>query len=239
MSATLAPPPRPPAPAESNPVPAGPPTFHRDRPTFMTRAEWERFSETAARPHEWLGTQPPGRIDDDAMGEVRPVHGYNGDGTPAMATRRHSMLAMNTSGILWSILPEEYVVHSQGLAVRDPLGPYYYPDTLISPYPGTFEPHPHGEELYLVDPLVVIEMLSRSTARTDRIEKRAAYLRMSAVTVYLIVEQDRPRVTHLRRIAGDAGDRWDETTADGLDATVTLAAPAATLPLAEVYRRVL
>ena len=245
MTAPTAAPPRPPRsgarrPPETETDTARPPRFHRDRPVFMTKAEWEAFSETAPYPHEWLGRQPVGGTDDEAVGEVRPKWGYFENGEPAMSTQAHAAIAMNLSIELGTRLRDKpFALYSGMLAVRDPIGPYYYPDVLISPYPGEFEPHPNGVELYLIDPLVVIEVLSPSTERVDRGlapdgGKRAAYLRIDTVTDYLLVAQDRPHVTHLRR----DGDRWEESNADGMEAVVTLTAPAATLPLDAVYRRV-
>ena len=218
----------------------GAPMFHRDRPVSMTKAEWERFAETAPYRHEWLGRQPVGGTDDDAVGEVRPVYGYDADGEPAMSSRSHSILISNLTVELRSVIGSgPFDIHSGHLAVRDPIGPYYYPDVLISPYPAGFEPHRNGIELYLLNPLVVFEVLSPSTARVDRGlvadgGKRTAHLRIDTVTDYLLVAQDRPHVTHLRR----DGDRWAETVAEGPDAAVTLADPAATLPLATLHRRV-
>ena len=213
----------------------GPPVFHRDGPVRMTKAEWETFSETAPYPHEWLGRQPAGGTDDDAVGEVRPVHGYQADGTPAVSTEAHSTIASNLTVELGSTLrAEPFAVHCGMLAVRVPDGPYCYPDVLISPYPGDFEPHPNGTHLYLRNPLVVAEILSPSTSHVDLREKRDAYLRIDSVTDYLLVRQDRPHVTHLRR----EEVRWNEGTADGLDASLSLTAPAAELPLEAVYRRV-
>ena len=92
---------------------------------------------------------------------------------------------------------------------------------------------------------MTVEILSRNTARVDRIDKAADYLATPSVTDYLIVHQDEARFVHHRRAAVTAADprpRWDATTITaaehGRDAAVALAAPAVTLALADLYARV-
>ena len=70
---------------------------------------------------------------------------------------------------------------------------------------------PEGKELVLLNPLVVIEVLSESTAHTDRGEKLDDYLSIPTVTDYLIVDQDEARVEHLVR----TGDGWREQVHEG------------------------
>ena len=201
---------------------------------YMTEAEYLAFMETHDRPFEWINGRGRWRGGEE-LGEVRPAQGYDGQGNADMPTERHSTIVANLAGLLWPQLRRTaFKTHQGGLAVRDPAGPYYFPDVLVSPDPGEFEPHPDGENLVLRNPVVIFEVLSRSTSRTDRVEKLDAYRRIESVTDYLILSQDRRRVVHHRR----DGAVWRTHTHAGADVAVTLAAPPVTLPLADVYERV-
>ena len=222
-----------PAPPRTIAPPRTPRSTAGDR-VYMTEREYLAFLETSERPFEWINGRGRRRRGEE-LGEVRPAQGYDEYGDPALATEPHNTIAWNLAGLLWNSLRRtEFTSHQGAMAVRDPAGPYYFPDLLIYGDPGTFEPHPDGSRLVLRNPLVVFEILSRSRARTDRGEKLAAYHRIASVTDYLIVSQDAPHVLHHRRDGGG----WADAAHAGLDSAVTLAAPAVTLPLAEVYERV-
>ena len=118
-------------------------------------------------------------------------------------------------------------------------GKLRYPDLVVAPVPATFEPHPDGKQLVLTNPAVLIEVLSDSTESEDFNDKLADYSTLPSVTDYLIAAQDEPLVLHYRRPAGSAPeDGWHVTRHAGAGAAVTLADPAATLSLAELYARV-
>jgi Uncharacterized protein conserved in cyanobacteria len=84
----------------------------------------------------------------------------------------------------------------------------------------------------LLNPRIVVEVLSPSTMDYDRGEKFARYRQIDTLREYLLVAQDRPHVEHYAR--QDDGS-WRFTETDGLDATITLPSVEAELPLAEIY----
>ena len=213
---------------------APPPTFEPGRPVRMTKGEWARLERTSERLHEWIGEQPPGG-DDGAVGEVRPKDGFFEDGTRASTVWKQATTHTNLLGRLAAAVDRDRVeIVLYGLAVRTPRGSYYYPDLALAPTPAKFERHPAGDNDFLLNPNVLIEIVAPPTSEVDRVEKRAAYLTIPTVSDYLLVDQDEPLVTHLRR----DGDRWEERTADDLDAVVSLAEPPVSLTLAEIYARV-
>ena len=229
MPATLAPP-RPARPA------ADPPRFPPD--LRMTAAEFEAAAETTETRVEWLGKTGEIR-GGEPLGAVRPVHGFFDDGSPAVATEAHDVIMTNvflSLGI--GVDRDVWKLSSQDLEVRTPAGRGRFPDLMLTPEPAVWVPHPDGRRLALTNPAVVIEILSDSTEAVDLGEKRADYLSAASVTDYLIVDQNEPLVLHHARAGTPAAPEWRVTRHEGLAATVTLAAPPLSLPLAAVYARV-
>jgi Uma2 family endonuclease len=84
----------------------------------------------------------------------------------------------------------------------------------------------------LIDPVVLIEVLSPSTRSTDYLIKPTDYASVPSVTTYLIVDPDEPRIDILRR----SGDRFEpEPQAYGREAVVGLPEIGIELQLAELY----
>ncbi len=83
-------------------------------------------------------------------------------------------------------------------------------------------------------PVVIVEVLSESTRRTDENEKRDAYLTLASLDRYLLVETERPRIVTYAR--SETGFRREEFL--GLAAAIPLKLLNITLPLTEVYARV-
>ena len=88
------------------------------------------------------------------------------------------------------------------------------------------------DESDLVEPTVVFEVLSPSTALTDRRVKAVEYAGVSTVLVYAMLETDRPEITVRRRSNG-----WEAEAIAGLDAELPLPEIEATLKLAAIYAR--
>lgn len=103
---------------------------------------------------------------------------------------------------------------------------FYYPDLQI-----VCRPNP-GSDHFQEHPVLVIEVLSESTRRSDMGEKKDAYLAIPSLKVLLLVESDRPRViANRRRAAG--GFEAEEYT--GRDAVIALPEVEAELPFLELY----
>lgn len=100
------------------------------------------------------------------------------------------------------------------------------PDILIERGPR------NDRSLAAAEPRVVIEVLSPSTMRVDRVEKLAEYQANEAIRVILLVNTEAPVVSLWRR-GGD--NAWKAEIVEGLDAVVPLPEIGAELPLAELY----
>ena len=105
---------------------------------------------------------------------------------------------------------------------------FYYPDVSV-----VCHKNPPGDS-YQDHPMVIVEVISPSTRRTDEGEKRDAYLTIPTLDAYLLIEQDQPRVTAYHR--GERG--FEAVVYNGLDAVIPLEAIGVDLPLAEVYEGV-
>jgi len=88
------------------------------------------------------------------------------------------------------------------------------------------------DEADAVAPTVVFEVLSPSTAPTDRRVKAADYAGVPMIPVYVMLETDRPEITVRRRSAG-----WEAETIAGLDAELPLPEIEVTIPLATIDAR--
>ena len=124
-------------------------------------------------------------------------------------------------------------VYSTDMRVRvNAAGLYTYPDVVAI----CGEPRFADEKRdLLLNPLVIVEVLSPSTEAYDRGEKFAQYRRLDSLTDYLLVSQDKMRVEHYVR---QPDSHWLLSEASGPDARVEIAALKCNLLLADVYDKV-
>ena len=99
-------------------------------------------------------------------------------------------------------------------------------------YPDGFVTCTAGENASTMvsDPVVIFEVLSPSTAATDRIAKAREYQAMPTVQRYVLIEQDRIGATVYIRAAGD----WKHQILID-DSMLALPEIGVELPLAELY----
>lgn len=170
-------------------------------------------------------------------GEVR--HEYVGGYVHAMAGAKntHNRVAMNFLGVLHSQLrgkPCEAM--NSDVKVRVQLQThtrFYYPDGMVVCQPNG------PDDTFQDRPVVIAEVVSESTRRTDQTEKRDAYLTIPTLAVYLLIETGKPRVTAYRRTAAGPGlEAFDVQLYAGQDTVLPLPEVEAELPLAELYERV-
>jgi Uma2 family endonuclease len=108
----------------------------------------------------------------------------------------------------------------------------YYPDVAVVCGLPELEDE-HGDTL--LNPIVLIEVLSPSTEGYDRSGKFANYRKIAALREYLLVAQDQPHIERYVR----QGNAWLLTEAEGLEASIALETIGCTLALREVYDKVL
>lgn len=112
-------------------------------------------------------------------------------------------------------------------------GLFSYPDVVV--VCGTPRTHEEYKDI-LLNPTVIIEVLSESTELFDRTEKFRRYCTyLETLVDYLLVAQDQPIIDGYHKT--DAG-RWEWSSVEGLESEITLTSINCRLQLADVYDRV-
>jgi Uma2 family endonuclease len=149
----------------------------------------------------------------------------------AGASDDHNRIAGNIFSFLHSALrgkPCEPFISDMKAKIPSQLASaFYYPDVLVACDPTD------KEKYYRERPVVIVEVLSPETRRTDEREKAIAYRLVSSVEVYLLVEQDRLRVTALHRADND----WNREVIEGRTAALKLGCLGVEIPMERIYER--
>jgi len=87
---------------------------------------------------------------------------------------------------------------SSDMRVKAKKGNYYYPDIVVVCGERKFE---DNKKDVLLNPEVIIEVLSKSTRLKDRNEKLDSYMSLEDLTDYVLVEQDSMRIEHFIKIS--------------------------------------
>jgi Uma2 family endonuclease len=111
--------------------------------------------------------------------------------------------------------------------------PYLYPDISVACPKPKFESV--GGVLTLINPTVIIEVLSPSTAIDDRNRKFAQYQTIGTLKEYVLVDSGRMRVTHFLK---QKNRMWMPTDFTEPEQVIRLNAINCELRLAEIYRTV-
>ncbi|RKU28929.1 hypothetical protein C6499_09615 [Candidatus Poribacteria bacterium] len=124
-------------------------------------------------------------------------------------------------------------VYSGDMRVKTkPTGSYFYPDVVVVCDKPRFEDNVFDT---LLNPILIVEVLSPSTEAFDRGEKFAHYQELASLREYILVSQDRMRVEHYRLIETQWVGKMFETPEDILKFNSI----ECELPLKDIYARVL
>ena len=107
---------------------------------------------------------------------------------------------------------------------------YYYSDLSITCSSPQFEMRMGLRAL--VNPAVIVEVISATTEAIDRGEKFLCYQEMDSLSAYVLIAQATPRIEVFTR--GEEGE-WPPTVAVGLGAEILLPVANCTLRLADIY----
>jgi Uma2 family endonuclease len=149
------------------------------------------------------------------------------------ASEPHNLIALNVASELRArFRGRPCRVYASDMRVKvGETGMYTYPDVVAVCGQPRFE-DAHVDTL--LDPTVIVEVLSPSTERYDRGEEFAHYRRLASLQEHVLVAQDRVRVEHFAR----RGEQWLLTEFSDLDGAHALPSLDCTLPLRDVYERV-
>ncbi len=163
-------------------------------------------------------------------------HEFSGGQVYAMTggSVRHGVITANTiihlgnqlSNRNCSVIGSDVRVHIKSK------GAYRYPDVMV--FCG--EPaYREGRTDTITNPIVLVEVLSPSTAVTDRNEKLEEYFQILSLQAYLLVSQDNAKVERfLRHESG----QWLYQYVTGLGSEIDVPPLDCTLALAKIYQRV-
>lgn len=151
------------------------------------------------------------------------------NGEPRMmtgGTEAHAVIPANLIAALKNGLKGQPCrVYSSDMKIVTAQGDALYPDASVSCGP----PDPRTTQRY--DPILVVEVLSPSTAADDYGRKRRSYQSIPSLRYYMIVAQDRAMVElYTRHEMG-----WLIHTAEGLEAMIRLDALAVDLALVDLF----
>lgn len=152
----------------------------------------------------------------------------------AGTSRKHNLIAVNLARELSERLREgDCEVYQSDMRVKvDETGLYTYPDVTVVCGGPEFE---DAEVDTLLNPLILFEVLSSSTADYDRGGKFAHYRRLPSLREYVVVSQDRVLVEHHVR---QPKNQWVLSELDSLQDTLELPSVACEIPVAEIYLKV-
>jgi Uma2 family endonuclease len=175
-----------------------------------------------------LALRKPMTLAEFLQWEERQEHKYEFDGTRAVAmvgvTIAHSTVQGNlTVSLITKLRGKPCRFHGPEVKI-EAAGHIRYPDGFVS-----CSALPNDATV-VHDPVVIFEILSPSTSRTDRIEKNEEYRATPSVQRYIILEQDSVAATVFSR----AGDDWVGHVVTG-EAILAMPEIGIEVPLAEFY----
>ncbi len=155
-------------------------------------------------------------------------------------TPAHSTICVNLGAILWNQLRGKPCrAYSPNMKIRSSpaehntlKGMFSYADLSVV----CGEPRFHDRHRdVLLNPSLIIEVLSPGTEAFDRGEKFLRYRgHLESLTDYILVSTRLPLVEHFQR---QPDGRWLYSAAEGLENELLIASMDCRLPLAEVYER--
>ena len=159
--------------------------------------------------------------------EVRHEYLYGEVYALAGATAFHNLIMTNIVRALGNAAAESpRRIYSSDMKVRVSDEIFYYPDVMMAC-------GPLADAYFETAPCVVVEVLSKSTARRDRFEKRLAYQEIESLQLYLLVDSRKRAVRGLYRT--ESG--WQERV---FEAGQSIPAPCleSELTFTELYAKV-
>lgn len=105
----------------------------------------------------------------------------------------HNRIAGNIFAQLWQAAADKgCAIYMSDMKVQALESRFYYPDIMVVC-------DESGQDAYINKPCLIIEVLSRSTANTDRREKVDAYLSLPSLQSYVLVDSRMKRVEAFTR----------------------------------------
>ncbi|MDE0482515.1 MAG: Uma2 family endonuclease [Candidatus Poribacteria bacterium] len=149
------------------------------------------------------------------------------------ASRAHNLITSNISGELRNLLKgSKCETYANEMRVSTPsTSSYFYPDVVVVCEEPRFE-----DDVFdiLLNPIILVEVLSPSTEAYDRGEKFMHYRELLSLQEYILVAQDKICIERFSR----QDNNWILTDFQNLEERLPLISVQSELPLHEIYDRV-
>ncbi len=182
-------------------------------------------AQTIYTPEEYLALERKATLKSEYLnGEILAMSG---------ASNAHNLITLDIGTELNIQLRErECLVYTNDMRVRtSPRGSYFYPDVVVVCGKPHFEDNVFDT---LLNPVLVMEVLSPSTEVYDKGEKFRHYQELSSLREYILVSQDRVRVEQYRLTQ----TQWVQTEFQAREDVLPLVSIGCELLLQDIYRRV-
>lgn len=150
-----------------------------------------------------------------------------------MPTQNHDIITSNLHGLLYDFSKGKDVrVYSQGTYIhlevssRTPL-----PDIVIT----SKSEEERNKYHQLLNPLAIVEILSKSTKKFDQTQKMEAYQSIETLMEYVLIDQYKPHVAAHRRISEN---KWEQEYLTQMSQQLHLGSINYSMTLSEVYEGV-
>lgn len=182
-------------------------------------------AQTLFTPEEYISLERKATIKSEYLsGEIIAMSGAN---------LAHNFIRLDiATEINIQLKDREYEVVISDMRVKTiPDVSYFYPDVVVFCGEPEFEDETFDT---LLNPVVIIEVLSPSTEIYDRTEKFEYYKQIPTLKEYILVSQDEVQVEYYQKL----NEIWRLKEYHSLEDTLTLSTIGCSLSLRDVYRRV-
>jgi Uma2 family endonuclease len=188
-----------------------------------------------AQPQPQVGLSPEEYLARERRAEIKSEYHDGEVFAMSGASRAHNLIVTNfVRELSLRLRDRDCEVYPSDMRVKvDPTGLYTYPDVIVVCGEPAFEDE-HVDTL--LNPTLLIEVLSESTEASDRGKKFEHYRKLETLQGVVLVTQDE---AHAERFTRQPDGQWLLGEASGLEAALHLASIDVTLPLADIYDKVL
>lgn len=180
-------------------------------------------AQTYLTPDEYIASERKATLKSEYLsGEIVAMSG---------ASLAHNHITMNSANQLYNQLIESscsVFTNDMRVGIREGAS-YFYPDVVVVCDEPRFEDNALDT---LINPIVVIEVLSLPTEAYDRGEKSVRYRQLESLQEYILISQGQVQVEHYLR----QGKQWILSEFRALEDVLPLASIEAELSLNQIYR---
>lgn len=152
------------------------------------------------------------------------------------AKAKHNQIAMQFGGALLNAvenLEDLFLIYNSDMKIFIPLYNHaVYPDAVVVCEVPEFW---NDREDIIINPILIVEVLSDSTANYDRNGKFMRYKSLESFREYVLVHQEICRVESFHK---EAPSLWRETIVQDLNSSIFLASIGVNIDLKKIYRNI-